>query len=160
MLYSGKRSFLHCFYAFDRGVVSMDQSKVPQHNISTYANNKKAIYAVNENGDYTIVASSGWDIEEDATKQALHEYERLAGLARNKVEAGKASPLYFYMYNCRMDLQILAQTTGLFRWRIRRHFKPKIFARLSAGMLKRYADALGIEVETLCDLPQPGESGG
>ena len=138
----------------------MNQSKVPQHNISTYANNKKAIYAINENGDYTIVASSGWEVEEEATKQALKEFERLAGLAYDKVSAGQVSPLYFHMYNCRMDLQILSQATGLFKWRIKRHFKPGIFAGLSAGMLKRYADALDLEVKTLCTLPPQGDSGG
>ena len=45
----------------------MKNSKVPQHNISTYANNKKAIYAIDENDEYTIVASSGWEVEEEAT---------------------------------------------------------------------------------------------
>lgn len=133
---------------------------MPQQNISTYANNKKAIYATNENGDYTIVASSGWKVEEEATKQALKEFERLARLAYVKVTAGQASPLYFHMYNCRMDLQILSQATGLFKWRIKRHFKPHVFAGLSAGMLERYGDALGLEVETICTLPPQGEYGG
>ena len=131
----------------------MKASKVPQDNISTYADNKKAVYAVNDKGEYAIVASSGWKVEEEATKQALRELERLAEEARSLVEAGEASPLYFHMYDRRMDLQLLAQATGLFKWRVKRHFQPRIFAGLSSRMLKRYADALDLEVETLCLLP-------
>ncbi len=137
----------------------MDNSQVPQHNISTYADNKKAIYAIDENGEYTIVASSGWDVEEEATKQALGELERLANIAYDQVVSGEVSPLYFYMYDCRMDLQTLAQSTRLFKWRVKRHFKPIIFNKLSKKMLARYGDTLGISVEKLCTLPTKGESG-
>ena len=136
----------------------MDNSQVPQHNISTYADNKKAIYAVDENGDYTIVASSGWEVEEEATKQALVELERLANNAYDQVVSGEVSPLYFHMYNRRMDLQTLAQTTGLFKWRIKRHFKPMIFNKLSKKMLECYGDTLGISVEDLCTLPKRVEN--
>ncbi len=135
----------------------MNNSKVPQHNISTYADNKKAIYAIDENGVYTIVASSGWEVEEEATKQALGELERLANIAYDKVVSGEVSPLYFHMYDRRMDLQTLAQMTGLFKWRIKRHFKPMIFNKLSKKMLECYGDTLGISVEKLCTLTKREE---
>jgi len=132
----------------------MENSNVPQHNISTYANNKKAMYATNEQGQYTLVASTGWDVEEVATKQALAELERLADVAYELVMAHEVSPLYFHMFDRRMDLQILAQATGIFKWRIKRHLKPEIFSRLSASIMVRYTEALGISVETLCSLPE------
>lgn len=132
----------------------MDHSQVPQHNISTYANNKKAIYATDTNGDYTLVASSGWDVEGEATRQALTELECLADAAYDRVVSGEISTLYFHMYNRRMDLQVLAESTGMFKWRIRRHFRPHIFARLSEKMLVLYADALGISTEELANLPK------
>ncbi|MBU0946666.1 MAG: hypothetical protein KJ804_11885 [Proteobacteria bacterium] len=137
----------------------MEDSKVPQHNISTYANNKKAIYATDASGRYTIVASSGWEVEEEATRQALLELERLAAVAYERALSGEVSPLYYHMYDRRMELQTLSQASGLFKWRIKRHFRPKVFARLSAKMLARYADTLGISVETLSTLPKRGESG-
>lgn len=135
----------------------MNNSEVPQHNISTYANNKKAMYATDDNGEYTIVASSGWNVEEEATRQALMELERLAADAYEQAAAGQVSPLYFHMYDRRMDLQTLAQSTGMFKWRIRHHFRPKVFGRLSEKMVTRYADTLGISVERLCTLPNRGE---
>ncbi len=131
----------------------MKQEQVPQDNISTFASNKKAMYAVDETGHYGIVASSGWEVEEAATKQALEELQRQAGEAYEAVAEGEMSPLYFHMYDRRMDLQVLSESTGMFKWRIRRHFKPAVFKRLSSGVLERYAEALGLSVETLCTLP-------
>jgi hypothetical protein len=54
----------------------MEAKKVPQDNISTYANNSKAVYATDENGEYSVIASTGWEVEEEVTKQALNEFER------------------------------------------------------------------------------------
>ena len=134
----------------------MDYSNVPQDKVSTYANNKKAIYATDENGEYGIVASSGWEVEEAVTKQALEELKRLADEAYADVIEGRMSPLYFHMYDRRMDLQVLSESTGMFKWRIKRHFKPALFEKLGTKMLERYADALGIEIAELCRLPERG----
>lgn len=131
----------------------MKSGQVPQQNISTYADNRKAIYAIGADGKYTRVASTGWEVEEAATRQALAEFERQAALARQQVEEGRAAPLYYHMYARRMDLQTLSQATGFFRWRIRRHFSPKIFSGLSDKILTRYAEALGMSRQELCRLP-------
>ncbi len=131
----------------------MKAGNVPQQNISTYANNKKAIYATDENGKYRLVPSSGWEVEEAATRQALKELERLTAEACRRVQAGEVSPLYFHMYDRRMDLQILSETTGMSKWRIKRHFKPLVFKKTSKKTRKRYAEALGISVTDLIKLP-------
>jgi hypothetical protein len=57
------------------------------------------------------------------------------------------------MYARRMDLLLLAQSTGIWRWRIRRHLRPDIFARLSPDLLTRYAEALGLTIQQLQHLP-------
>ncbi len=131
----------------------MDIKNVPQDHISTYAGNKKAIYATNENGEYGVVASSGWEIEEEATKQALHELERQAEEAYSEVAKGRMSPLYYHMYAQRMDPIVLAQSVEMFQWRVKRHFKPAVFSKLSDAMLSRYSEALGVSVEDLKQLP-------
>ncbi len=132
----------------------MKDEHVPQHDISTYANNKKAMYAVDRNGDYTRIASSGWNVEETVTKQALEELIRLTDHAHKEVLAGRKSPLFFHMYDRRMDLHTLAQSTGLYKWRIKRHFIPTVFTGLSRKLLQRYAEALGISVNRLTALPR------
>ena len=153
MLYSRKQSFFISLYAFECSLI-MEQSKVPQDHISTYANNKKAMYAVDEDGNYGIVASSGWDVEEAVTKQALHELRSLADEAFVKVKKGEYSELFFHMYDRRMDLQVLSETTGLFKFRIKRHFKPGVFRKLSAKLKQRYCDAMGLSEQELCSLPE------
>jgi hypothetical protein len=131
----------------------MKQQQVPQDEISTFASNKKAMYAVDETGHYGIVSSSGWEVEEMATRQAIEELERQAEAAYEAVSEGCMAPLYYHMFDRRMDLQVLSESTGMFKWRIRRHLKPAVFAKLSDTLLERYAEALGISVETLCTLP-------
>lgn len=131
----------------------MEIKKVPQDHISTYAENKKAIYATDDEGHYGVVASSGWHVEEEVTKQALNELERLAGKAYEAVKSGERSPLFYHMYAQRMDLIVLAQSVGMFQWRVKRHFTPSVFAKLSDRLLVRYSDALGVTVDALKQLP-------
>lgn len=131
----------------------MDIKKVPQDDISTYAKNKKAIYATNEKGEYQVIASTGWDVEGEATLQALNALQEQADIAYRAVVSGNKSCLYYHMYAQRMDLIVLAQSVGTFQWRIKRHFKPTVFNQLSEKWLNIYADALGVTVNTLQTLP-------
>ncbi|CAM2825605.1 MULTISPECIES: hypothetical protein [Vibrio] len=132
----------------------MEANKVPQDQSSTYANNAKALYATSESGEYGVVASSGWEAEELVTKQALNEFERQAIAAYKLVESGEKSPLYYHMYARRMDLMVLAQSVGWFQWRVKRHMKPTVFAKLPIKKLNAYSEALGISVEQLSTLPE------
>ena len=127
----------------------MRETDVPQEGNATLAGQRKVVYARQDDGAIGCAASRGWEVEEIVTRQAVNEFLRLAEEARRDAERGTASPLAFHMYKGRMDLPLLAQTTGLWRWRIRRHFRPDIFARLPDSILQRYADALGIDIDTL-----------
>ena len=84
-----------------------------------------------------------------ATASALDEIERLKRDAWRRAIAGTTSPLEYYMHCRRMDMALLAQTTGFSRWRIRWHFRPAVYAHVSDGVLLRYAEALGIDAATL-----------
>jgi len=88
-------------------------------------------------------------VEETVTRQALEDLERRAREARERVLAGRSSPLEYHMYRARMDVALLAQVTGLWRWRVRRHFRAGVFARLPLRLRRRYAEALGIPLEAL-----------
>jgi len=127
----------------------MRERDVPQEGNATLAGNRKAVYAVADDGKVRLVASRGWEVEEIVTRQAVQDLERLAQDARARALAGLTSPLEVHMYRARMDLALLSQTTGLWRWRIRRHFRPQVFARLSPALRQRYADALGLTPEAL-----------
>jgi hypothetical protein len=127
----------------------MRERDVPQEGNATLAGHRKAVYAVGEDGKLRIVASRGWQVEEIVTRQALAELEERAGDARQRALAGLASPLEYHMYRARMDVAMLAEAAGLWRWRVRRHLKPQVFARLPAALKRRYAEALGIAPQTL-----------
>ena len=135
----------------------MKQDQVPQEGNATLGGERKAVYAQGADGHYTLVASSGSKVEETVTSQALAEFERLREEARDRVRSGLASPLEYHMYDRRMDPLTLAQSVGMFTWRVRRHLKPKPFRRLSPALLTRYAEALGVATTALTCVPDKGD---
>lgn len=127
----------------------MLDSEVPQEGNSTLGGHRKALYARGNDGKLHIVQSAGWEVEEIVTRQAIDDLLRLTEEARQRVLAGQTSPLEYHMYRVRMDVPLLSQASGVWQWRIRRHFRPAVFASLSPALLARYADAMGISIEQL-----------
>jgi hypothetical protein len=52
----------------------------------------------------------------------------------------------------KMDLPILASYVGIWKWRVKRHFNPKRFNKLSTKVLQKYADVFEITIEQLKDI--------
>jgi len=50
-------------------------------------------------------------------------------------------------------VESLAPAAGFWQWRVRRHLKPAVFAKLPRDILSRYAEAMGLTVEQLKALP-------
>lgn len=119
----------------------------------TLGGERKAVYVHREDGRFELAPSAGLEMEEIVTRQAVAEFRRLADEARDEVARGRASPLKWHMYDRRMDVPTLAQSTGHARWRVRRHLKPGPFRRLKAALRQRYADALGITPDELERVP-------
>lgn len=131
----------------------MKKSEVPQDGRPEYRGERRAVYAVDDSGHYAVVGSAGWRADEIVNQQAVDEYRRLADDALARARAGTASALEYHMYDRRMELETLAQATGLWQWRVRRHLRPGVFATLSAELRARYADALGVSIDALGQLP-------
>lgn len=127
----------------------MDDSQVPQEGNELFQGLRKALYAKGADGKVRPVPSAGWKVEEIVTRQALDTLAAQAEEARQRALRGEASPLEFHMYRARMDLDLLCQTTGLWRWRVKRHFRAEVFARLSERVLARYAEATGVPIDKL-----------
>ncbi len=132
----------------------MEIENVPQDNSSTYGEMKKAIYAKRSDGKIKSIGSSGWDVEEVVTKQAIYELEENAKEAYKEVKSGKKSPLYYYMYELRMDLAVLAQSTRFFKWSIKRDFKPEVFKKIGEKRLSVYCDVMGKTIQEIKELPK------
>ncbi|MET1081162.1 MAG: hypothetical protein ABWY06_24410 [Pseudomonas sp.] len=127
----------------------MKLDEVPQDHSSTYGGHSKLVYALDAGGRYQSAQSDGWEPEAYATQLAVAELQAQEQAALSDWQAGRASPLKYLMCQCRMDEPALAQISGLWRWRIRRHFQPHHYARLPRRVLARYAEALGLDVAQL-----------
>lgn len=131
----------------------MNVDEVPQEGNRTLGGHRKAVYARNAEGHVVIVASAGSEVDETVTLQAVDWMNANADDARKRALAGATAPLEYWMWRRRMDVALLSQVTGLWQWRIRRHFRPAVFARLPGRVLARYADALGVTPDALRQLP-------
>ena len=131
----------------------MNVDAVPQEGNATLGSQRKAMYARAADGKMVIVASRGWEAEEIVTRHAVVVHETLAADARRRVEAGLTAPLEFWMYERRMDIALLAQSSGFWQWRVKRHLRPRTFVKLSGRQLARYATALGVTATALQALP-------
>ena len=128
----------------------MEKENVPQHDSNLSKKNlKELVYATDENGNYTTALSTGWEPKAIALSNAIDDIKERAEEARLKVQIGEISPICYYMELNKMDLTILAGYVGTWKWRVKRHFKPVIFAKLSNKILQKYADAFEISIAEL-----------
>lgn len=131
----------------------MRSKEIPQDHDSFYDGALRACYAVDDEGRYVLVTSRGWQVETLATRQAIEDLERKLEQVRRDVVRGASSPLAYHMASRMMTARILAQSAGFMLWRVRRHLKPRVFARLPASILERYAEQLDLSVEQLRRIP-------
>ena len=128
----------------------MKIKEVPQDNIKTFKGfGTKAMYAVDENGQYATIPTSGWEVEEVVLRDVVDDFAKLAEEAKSRVIKGNTSPIEYFMNKYFMDLPALAAGMGLAKWRVKRHFNPKVFNKLNYEMLQRYADFFNLDVEEL-----------
>jgi hypothetical protein len=126
----------------------MLDSEVPQEGNSTLGGHRKAMYARGEDGKLHIVQSAGWEVEEIVTGKPSTTsiaWPKMPASACHRPDLAARIPHAPRAHG----RPLLSQATGLWQWRIRRHFRPDIFQGLSDGLLQRYADAMGMSVEQL-----------
>lgn len=128
----------------------MKKKEVPQDksNLES-ANFRELCYAVDENGEYTTENSTGWEPKTVALKNAIEEINERTQNAKTRVIAGKISPIEYYMELHKMDVGILASYVGFWQWKVKRHFKPSVFKKLSNKTLSKYAEVFDISIQEL-----------
>lgn len=129
----------------------MDVNEVPQDpkNFKGAENLKKLMYATDKDGKYTGVVSSGWEAENEATKQAWDDVDENLVKAEAQVKAGEVSPIAYFMQKNLMELSLLAKYVGKWQWQVKRHFQPSVFNKMDASLLQKYADVFSITTEEL-----------
>lgn len=128
----------------------MKKKEVPQDKSTLEsANIREMCYAVDDNGEYTTELSTGWDPKTIALNNALKVIEERVADAKQRVLNNETSPIEYYMEKAKMDVPILASYVGIWQWRVKRHFKPSVFRKLSQKTLQKYADVFEISIEQL-----------
>ncbi len=110
---------------------------------------KEVCYAVNESGEYVTKLSRGWEIKAEALDVAWNDIAKRVETAKEKVKSGQASPIVYFMELKLMDIEIVSAYTGIWKWRVKRHLKPKVFNKLSKKVLEKYASVFEVSVEDL-----------
>ena len=110
---------------------------------------KELCYALDENGEYVTANSSGWDPKTIALNNAIQEINERIEKAKTRVLNHQTSPVEYYMELHKMDITILASYVGMWSWRVKRHFKPSVFKKLSTKILNKYATVFDISIAQL-----------
>ncbi|MCX2678333.1 hypothetical protein OOZ15_00115 [Galbibacter sp. EGI 63066] len=132
----------------------MKKDEVPQDDSSlSEMNAKELCYAVDKDGNYITAKSTGWEAKTIALENAMQVIKERVENARQRVIAGKTSPIEYYMELHKMEVNILASYVGMFKWRVKRHFKPKVFKKLSDKVLQKYADVFEMSIDDLKRVP-------
>ncbi len=128
----------------------MKREQVPQDDDRLMEGRTRDLcYAVDENGEYVQVLSTGWEPKNAALMQAWEEIGEQAKAIYSQVQAGQVSPIAFFMAQCMFDIKLLSDYTGLPKRKVKAHLEPEQFRRLDAETLKSYAEAFNITVEDL-----------
>ncbi|MBL0740853.1 hypothetical protein [Chryseolinea lacunae] len=131
----------------------MNQEQVPQDKENLNEGKlAKLYYATDEKGHYVKVNSIGWEPETVAMQQAWDVVNDDVEEARQKVLAGKASPLLYQIKKHIMTPGMVASYAGTFGFMVRLHCLPSFFGRLSKKQLEKYAYTFRITVEELTDV--------
>lgn len=127
----------------------MKKEELPQDDSALAKYTREVLYVKNADGKYTTDLSTGWEVKKEALDNAWDDIHERIKEAALKVKNGEQSPILYFMELKLMDIQLLSDYTGFWKFNIKRHMKPSVFAKLSEERLKKYAKAFEISIEEL-----------
>jgi hypothetical protein len=127
----------------------MKKEDVPQHCSALRDTMREMCYAKGSSGKHEPVLSSGWSVKASALDITWDHLEHETEQAKQLVNSGKRSILYYYMHKRMMDLKLLSQYTGINILAAALHMRPFFYKKLSDKILMRYCSALGLQLHEL-----------
>ena len=127
----------------------MEDKENPVYKNKDYGQYRELFYSYHEGGDFEKNVGFHGIPHREILQQAWDLFYERIGEARQKVLSGKASPVVYYMEKNLLDPLNLSMMAGIAVWRVKRHFKPKVFAKLKPDTLQKYATAFNISVDEL-----------
>lgn len=127
----------------------MKKEEIPQDKSALEKYTRDMLYVKNADGKYTTALSTGWEVKKVALDNAWEDINERVKETALAVKNGEKSPVAYYMELKLMDLTLLSAYTGFWKFNIKRHMKPSVFAKLSDEKLLRYAKAFDITLQEL-----------
>ncbi len=131
----------------------MKSKDVPQDDANMLQGKfREPVYSLDEEGNYTTIPSVGWDPKNEVMKEAWDNVYEKIEKTKNDVISGKLSPIAYYIEKNIMDVGLVAQYMGMWKWTVKKHLKPRNFAKLSNDILEKYAKVFNITKEELTNV--------
>jgi hypothetical protein len=116
-----------------------------------YIENKKQemiLFAEKDDETYGAIQSGSYVVEHFLSDFYLKK-ENLDRALREELKQGKISPVFYYMLMQDMGPGDLARRVGISKRKLRKHFRPDVFAKLNDDILQKYAVVFGVTVDKL-----------
>lgn len=130
----------------------MEKDEVPQDRKIIHGEDNsivKMLYVTDKEGKYGTTQYTGWDAENLAMSQAWDDIDEKIARTGQSVINGELSPIAYFMEKKLLDLPTLAGYVGFWKFRVKRHLKPRGFKKLSDTQLAKYAAVFNISVDDL-----------
>jgi len=127
----------------------MEENLNPVYKNKDYGQYRELLYSTYKDGKFEKTVGYHDEADRVILQQAWDLFKERIEASRQRVIAGKISPIDYYMEKNLLDPLGLSMMAGISLLRVKWHFRPKAFKRLSEKTLEKYARAFNISVEQL-----------
>lgn len=113
------------------------------------ANSKRVRYTSDDRGTVVEEYEEFTDYGVVVAGNVFDRYREREEKARELVRKKKSSPIEYFMYRTRIELELLVVLTGFTRREVKKHMKPRIFEKLNDAVLLRYAEVFETDIDTI-----------
>ena len=121
----------------------------PVYKNKDYGQYRELLYSYDKDGNFQKTVGFHGEPDRVVLQQAWDLFAERIEEARQKVLAGKASPIVYYMEKILTDPMNLSMMAGVSLWKLKLHCRPGFFKRLNEKTLAKYAEAFNISVDQL-----------
>ncbi len=127
----------------------MEENPNPVYKNKEYGQYRELLYSYDKEGQFVRTVGFHGEPDRVILQQAWDMFNERIEDARQKVRAGKVSPVVYFMEKNLLDPLNLSMIAGIALWKVKLHFKPAFFKRLSEESLQKYANAFNITIDQL-----------
>lgn len=127
----------------------MERESNPVYKDDRYGQSRELLYSYGQDGQFEKTVGFHGEPDRVILQQAWDFFNERIEEARQKVLAGKASPVVYFMEKILTDPMNLSMMAGIPIWKVKLHFKPWFFNRMGEKNLGKYAEAFNVSVAEL-----------